>query len=133
MTKAGTNAGMVQERTRLVIQAGILAPSLGKGHTSHAFLHLESRKQCPHLGQPSPLYRVWAILNAEVSRRLFREIWRPKARKYVPPHVNIFFGRDVSSRRFGRDLGFTFRWLTSHSERWLSCTRMGSILAMQFI
>ena len=90
MSQAGTNTGLGKRCTRLAIQPGILARSLAKPNTSHAFLHLESRKQCPHLGQPSPLYRVWAILNAEVSRRLFREIWRPKARKYVPSHVNIF-------------------------------------------
>ena len=31
--------------------------------------------------------------------------------------VFMVFVRDVSSRRFGRDLVFTFRWLTRHSER----------------
>ena len=43
MAKAGTNAGMVQERTRLAIQAVILAPLLVKAATNHAKLHLESR------------------------------------------------------------------------------------------
>ena len=42
-------------------------------------------------------------------------------------------GRDVSSRRFERDRSFTFRWLAVQVHAQLSCTRMGSILAMQFI
>ena len=40
MAKAGTNAGMVQERTRLVIQAVILAPLLVKAYQACIFHRL---------------------------------------------------------------------------------------------
>ena len=100
MEKAGTNAGLGNWCTRLAIQPGILARSLAKPHTSHAFLQLESRKQCPHLGQPSPIYRVWAILNAWIGENKIREIWRQSVAKYVPPHVNIFFAKFVTKSMF---------------------------------
>ena len=54
------------------------------------------------LGQPSPLYRVGAILIAlNVSNNVW-EIWSPKARKYVPPHVNIFFVTKSIPARWAR-------------------------------
>ena len=84
MEKAGTNAGMDWCRTRLGIQAGIQARSLTK---ACAVLHLP---------RPSPIYRVGAILTLIMVTNIIREIWRPKVRKYVPPHVNIFCCQIIS-------------------------------------
>ena len=78
MAKAGTNAGMVQERTRLVIQAVILAPSLAILHLQWRWLHLDlllSGIQALVLGCISiwtfhnRYSTEWSLLHAERSTR----------------------------------------------------------------